>query len=153
MEPEFRLEPIDGEAGRRLMAAFHEDVTRIYPDWTPTTGPSVDPHELEPPDGEFLVIYVNGEAVGCGGFKRLDRRTAEIKRMFVSAELRGRGLGRSILERLEHDARRAGYETVRLDTGDKQPEALHIYQSAGYREIPDYNRNPAATYWFEKQLG
>jgi GNAT superfamily N-acetyltransferase len=134
------------------MAAFHEDVTRIYPDWTPTTGPSVDPHELEPPDGEFLVVYVNGEAVGCGGFKRLDRRTAEIKRMFVSAERRGRGLGRRILERLEDDATQAGYELARLDTGDKQPAALHLYRSAGYREIPDYNGNPAATYWFEKQL-
>jgi GNAT superfamily N-acetyltransferase len=152
MEPKFRLEPIDGPAGKRLMAGFHEDVTRIYPSWTPTTGPSVGPHELEPPAGAFLVVYVDGKAVGCGGFKRLDDRTAEIKRMFVSAEVRGRGLGRRILERLQDDAREAGYELARLDTGDRQPDALHLYRSAGYREIPDYNGNPAASYWFEKPL-
>lgn len=152
MEPEFRVEPIDGPVGRRLMAAFHEDVTRIYPSWTPTTGPSVDPDELEPPGGTFLVVYVDGQAVGCGGFKRLDPRTAEIKRMFVSADARGCGLGRRILERLEQDALKAGYALVRLDTGDRQPDALHLYRSAGYREIPDYNGNPAASYWFEKSL-
>jgi GNAT superfamily N-acetyltransferase len=152
MRHDFRLEPIDGPAGRQLMAAFHEDVTRVYPDWTPSTGPSVDPHEMEPPGGAFFVVYVNGKAAGCGGFKRLDARTAEIKRMFVSADMRGRGLGRRILERLEREAREAGYELARLDTGDKQPDALHLYRSAGYREIPDYNGNPAASYWFEKPL-
>jgi GNAT superfamily N-acetyltransferase len=152
VQPEFRLEPIDSPVGQRLMAAFHEDVTRVYPDWTPTTGPSVDPQEMKPPDGAFLVACADGEAVGCGGFKRLDERTAEIKRMFVAAEVRGRGIGRQILERLEQEAREAGYELARLDTGDRQPDALHIYRSAGYREIPDYNGNPAASYWFEKPL-
>jgi GNAT superfamily N-acetyltransferase len=152
VQPEFRVEQIDSPVGKRMMAAFHEDVTRIYPDWTPTTGPSVDPHEMEPPGGEFLVVYLDGEAVGCGGFKRLDERMAEIKRMFVSEEVRGRGIGRSILVRLEKDAREAGYELARLDTGDRQPDALHIYQSAGYQQIPDYNGNPAASYWFEKRL-
>jgi GNAT superfamily N-acetyltransferase len=90
--------------------------------------------------------------VGCGGFKRLDERTAEIKRMYVSPRVRGHGLARRILVRLESGAKTAGYAVIRLDTGDKQPEALHLYRSAGYREIPDYNGNPAATYWFEKAL-
>jgi GNAT superfamily N-acetyltransferase len=152
MEPEFRREPIDGPTGRRLMDGFNEAVIEMYPDWTPGTGPSVEPHELEPPSWTFLIAYVDGEAVGCGGFKRLDDRTAEIKRMFVAADVRGRGVGRWILERLEEGAREAGYRFARLDTGNRQPDALHLYRSAGYREIPDYNGNPAASYWFEKPL-
>jgi GNAT superfamily N-acetyltransferase len=149
---EFRAEPLDGSAGRSLIAAFHEEVTSLYPSWTPSTGPSADPEEFEPPGGRFFVLYAGREPVGCGGFKRLDERTAEIKRMYVSPEVRGLGLARRILGRLESGARAAGYALVRLDTGDRQPEALRLYRSAGYREIPDYNGNPAATYWFEKAL-
>jgi GNAT superfamily N-acetyltransferase len=149
---EFRSEPLDGAAGRLLVAAFHEEVVKIYPFWTPATGPTADPHEFEPPTGCFFVVYVDERAVGCGGFKRLDERTAEIKRMYVRPEVRGRGIARAILERLEATAGAAGCSHVRLDTGDRQPDALHLYRSAGYREIPDYNGNPAASYWFEKTL-
>jgi GNAT superfamily N-acetyltransferase len=149
---DFRAEPLDGAAGRRLVAAFHEEIVDIYPFWTPATGPTADPHEFEPPGGRFFVVYTDGRPVGCGGFKRLDERTAEVKRMYVRPELRGRGVARAILERLETAARAASYSYVRLDTGDRQPDALHLYRSAGYREIPDYNGNPAASYWFEKAL-
>lgn len=149
---ELRAEPLDGAAGRRLIAAFHDEVTALYPFWTPSMGPSADPEEFEPPLGSFFVLYADERPAGCGGFKRLDERTAEIKRMYVWPDLRDRGLARRILERLEAEARTAGYTFVRLDTGDKQPEALHLYLSAGYREIPDYNGNRAASYWFEKAL-
>jgi GNAT superfamily N-acetyltransferase len=60
--------------------------------------------------------------------------------------------GRRLLERLEQCARDLGYERVRLDTGDLQPEALERFRSAGYEEIPDYNGNTWATYWMEKRL-
>jgi GNAT superfamily N-acetyltransferase len=149
---EFRRERLDGRAGRRLVAAFHEEIVRIYPFWNPAVGPTADPHEFEPPDGTFLIVYSGDEPVGCGGFKRLDVRTAEVKRMFVAQQVRSRGVGRRILEQLESGAREAGYEFIRLDTGNKQPEALQLYRSAGYEEIPDYNGNPAASYWFEKPL-
>jgi GNAT superfamily N-acetyltransferase len=151
-QEEFRREPLDGRAGRRLLAAFQSEVKEIYPFWSPAVGPTAEPQEFRSPDGGFFVVYAAGQPIGCGGFKRLDARTAEIKRMYVAPEARGRGLGRRILERLEGGARAAGYTSVRLDTGDKQPEALRLYRSAGYREIPDYNGNPAASYWFEKQL-
>jgi GNAT superfamily N-acetyltransferase len=149
---EFRREPLDGRAGRRLLDAFHKEVVTIYPFWSPAVGPTAEPQEFQPPSGAFLVVYGDGEPIGCGGFKRLDMQTAEIKRMYVAPEARSRGLGRRILERLEVGARTAGYSFVRLDTGDRQPEALRLYRSAGYREIPDYNGNPAASYWFEKPL-
>jgi GNAT superfamily N-acetyltransferase len=148
----FRREPLDSRAGRLLLAAFHREVVAIYPFWSPAVGPTAEPQEFQPPSGAFLVVYADDEPIGCGGFKRLDTQTAEIKRMYVAPEARNRGLGKRILERLEAGARTAGYMFVRLDTGDKQPEALRLYRSAGYREIPDYNGNQKATFWGEKQL-
>jgi GNAT superfamily N-acetyltransferase len=90
--------------------------------------------------------------VACGGVKRLDDATGEIKRMFVAPEARGRGVARALLAALEETARGLGYERVRLDTGAKQPHAQALYASAGYAAIPDYNRNAYASYWFEKEL-
>jgi GNAT superfamily N-acetyltransferase len=127
-------------------------VVSIYPFWEPGLGPSANPEEFEAPSGGFLVAYVGERPVACGGFKRLDERTAEVKRMYVAPQERGKGLARRMLGRLEHEARQAGYRFIRLDTGDRQPEALSLYRSAGYHEIPDYNENPAASYWFEKPL-
>jgi GNAT superfamily N-acetyltransferase len=91
--------------------------------------------------------------VGCGGIKQLDDETAELKRIYMSEAARGQGLGRRLLQRLEALARELGYERVRLDTGDLQPEALALFRSAGYVDIPDYNDNTWATYWMQKQLG
>ena len=62
------------------------------------------------------------------------------------------GLGRRLLEQLEAHARELGIERLRLDTGDLQPEALGLFRSSGYAEIPDYNGNTWATYWMEKRL-
>jgi GNAT superfamily N-acetyltransferase len=151
-DEEIRPEPADGRAAKRLLAAFEAEVVRIYPFWSAAIGPTAHPEEFLAPYGGFFVVYLRGTAVGCGGFKRLDRRTAEIKRMFVLPEARNRGIARRILEHLEREATKAGYGLVRLDTGDRQPEALHLYRSAGYEEIPDYNGNPAASYWFEKSV-
>jgi GNAT superfamily N-acetyltransferase len=151
-QEEFRSEPLDGRDARRLVEAFRREVIEYYPEWTPAVGPTALPEEFEPPHGAFLIAYVDDEAVACGGFKRLDPETAEIKRMFVSQKVRGRGLGRRLLEQLETGAKAAGYSTIRLDTGDRLPAAIHLYRSAGYREIPDYNGNPSASHWFEKAL-
>ena len=91
-------------------------------------------------------------AAGCGGVKRLDASSAELKRIYLADEARGHGLGRRILEQLEQHARDLGYERLRLNTGDRQPQALGLFQSAGYQQIPDYNGNTWATYWMEKRL-
>jgi GNAT superfamily N-acetyltransferase len=149
---EFRREPLNGSAARRLLEAFRREVMEFYPEWSPAVGPTAEPQEFEPPAGAFLIVYHDGDAVGCGGFKRLDAETAEIKRMFVSPGARGLGVGRRILEQLEEGARGTGYALIRLDTGDRLPAAIDLYRSAGYHEIPDYNGNPSASHWFEKSL-
>jgi GNAT superfamily N-acetyltransferase len=147
-----REEPADGEAGASLLAAFDAEIATIYPDWDPTIGPSARPSEFAPPAGCFVVAYQDGVAVAGGGFKRLDARTAEIKRMFVAPDARGRGVARLILRELERIATVGGYALVRLDTGPEQPHALALYESEHYHAIGDYNGNPFAAHWFEKPL-
>jgi GNAT superfamily N-acetyltransferase len=92
---------------------------------------------FEPPAGVFLVLRDDdGRAVGCGGIARYDETRGELKRMYVVPEARGRGLGRRLLVELEEQARALGYASVVLETGDRQPEALGLYGSAGYVRIP-----------------
>lgn len=111
------------------------------------------PAEFEHPHGAFLVVYDAGEPVACGGVRPLGDGIAEIKRMYVAPRARGRGIGARLLSRLETEARALGYGRVRLDTAAELTEAQALYRAAGYREIPDYNGNPAAAHWFEKDLG
>ena len=114
--------------------------------------PRAGPEELNPPGGRFIVGYENGVALCCGGIKRLDALICEFKRMYVAPEARGRGVGRALLGELERRALELGYRTARLDTGDRQAAAIHLYESAGYVPIPNYNANPAATYFAQKRL-
>jgi GNAT superfamily N-acetyltransferase len=152
MEIMLRDRPIDGPDGRRLMSAYVADISARYPGWTPTIGPSAEPHELIAPHGRFVVAYADERPAGCGAVKRLDCTSAEIKRLYVAPETRGAGMSRLILARLEEVALEGGHAVARLDTGNRQPEALALFRSAGYHEIPDYNGNTFASYWFEKAL-
>ena len=97
----------------------------------------VDPADFTPPSGLFLVGYAGGAAVVCGGW-RAHGTEAEIKRMYVTPAERGRGLARCMLAELERTARAAGHRRVILETGSKQPEAVALYRSSGYTEIPAY---------------
>jgi S-methylmethionine-dependent homocysteine/selenocysteine methylase/GNAT superfamily N-acetyltransferase len=150
---ELRLEAADTPASAELQRAYFADIAGRYPGWRPDLIPSADPAEVAPPVGAWVVAYLGGRPVGCGGIKRLDDESAELKRIYLGEAARGHGLGRRLLEELERHARVLGYTRVRLDTGDRQPEALGLFRSAGYREIADYNGNTWATYWMEKQLG
>jgi GNAT superfamily N-acetyltransferase len=148
-----RIEPFDSPAARLLLASFMAEIAALYPGWEPSRGPSAKADDFVAPGGAFLVAYDgNGRPVACGGLKRLDEATAEIKRVYVAPEARGAGVGRRLLAALEDVARERGYDVVRLDTGADQPGALRLFRTAGYRQIADYNDNPFARYWFEKQL-
>jgi GNAT superfamily N-acetyltransferase len=114
--------------------------------------PSAGPEDFRPPGGAFLLGEDDGEVVCAGGLKQLSGDCVEIKRMFVVPSQRGRGVARALLGALEQTARELGYETVRLDTGAQQPHARALYLDAGYQPIPDYNDNPAASFWGEKRL-
>jgi GNAT superfamily N-acetyltransferase len=116
------------------------------------TMPRAGPAELSPPGGSFIVGYIDGEPVCCGGVKRLDERRCEIKKMYVVPSRRGQGVARRLLHALEDSARGLGYEIARLDTGPKQLNARGLYEAEGYAPIPDFNGNPVAVFWGEKPL-
>ena len=119
-------------------------------------GPTREAAMFVEPDGVFLVVRDDeGRAIGCGGVCRFDGTRAELKRMYVVPEARGRGLGRLLLVELEAEARRLGYARIVLETGDRQPEALGLYASAGYERIPCYGNyaTRALSMCFEKTLG
>jgi putative acetyltransferase len=73
--------------------------------------------------------------IGCGAVRRLDDHTAEIKRMYVDPKARGKGAGRVILVALELEARTLGAKSILLETGERQFEAVNLYESAGFRRI------------------
>ena len=150
---EVRPEPFDSAVAQELVSGFEADIASRYPGWTPTgVGPSATAQDFQPPEGNFLVAYADGEPAGCAGLKRLAADTVEIKRVFVRPEARGLGVARALVDGAEDVAREAGYALIRLDTGANQPEALKLFQTSGYDPIPDYNDNPWAAYWFEKRL-
>jgi len=89
---------------------------------------------------EVVVAYVNEKAVGCGAFKEYSARAAEIKRMFVRPENRGRGIAGKILTELESWAKELKFSECVLETGVKQPEAIRLYKKSGYETIPSYGQ-------------
>jgi GNAT superfamily N-acetyltransferase len=145
-------EAADSDASRELQQAFFRDIAARYPGWDPDEGPSADPSELGPPGGAWFVAYLGDRPVGCGGLKAVDRELGEIRRVFVDDSARGHGIGRQLLEALEQHARRLGYRRVRLNTGNRQPEALALFRAAGYREVEDFNGYAFAHHWLEKAL-
>ena len=103
-----------------------------------------DPAEFEPPTGAFFVGYLDDEPVAMGAWRvvpvrRLGAaRLAEIKRMYVAPHVQRRGLARRVLAHLEATATEAGLEALILSTGAMQPEAIALYESAGYEPVEGF---------------
>jgi GNAT superfamily N-acetyltransferase len=96
--------------------------------------------EFEPPDGAFLVAFLDGRPVGCGGWRSFgdDGKIAELKRLYTVPEARGRGVARAVLAAVENSARQYGRRRLILECGDKQPEAIAMYEKLGYERIEDF---------------
>ncbi len=123
----------DPDASKLISEVQQEYVVRYGgPDGTP-----VDPAEFTPPSGLFLVGYLDGLPVACGGW-RSHGADAEIKRMYVAPAARHRGLARQLLAELERTAAAAGHRRIVLETGSAQPEAIALYRSSGYTPVPPF---------------
>jgi DNA-binding MarR family transcriptional regulator/GNAT superfamily N-acetyltransferase len=114
---------------------------------------SASDEEMTLPNGLFLVASARGAPMGCGALKLHPRtRIAEVKRMWVSPDVRGLGLGRRILERLADEATVRGMKTLRLETNRTLAEAIRLYQTAGFVEVEAFNTEQYAHHWFERSL-
>ena len=108
--------------------------------------------QMAPPNGVFLGVFVGDLLVGGGGVRVTAQGECEVKRMYVQPGVRGAGIARSLLGRLEAEAVALGCTVARLDTRSVLTEARALYTSSGYVEVDRYNDNPFAQHWFEKQL-
>lgn len=145
-------DPASTDARACIDAYLRELDGRFESGFDATLGPSADPQELVPPSGVLLLARLDEDALGCGALKVLGEGIGEIKRMWVAPDARGLGIAQRMLDALETQARAMSLHTLRLDTNRTLLEARALYVRNGYVEIPRYNENPYADYWFEKKL-
>jgi putative acetyltransferase len=129
------LTPADAPAAVALIRELDAEIVERDPDGRIH---GLHPGEHRDPKLRFFVLTVGREPAGCGALRELDPGVAELKRMFVRRPFRGQGLSRMLIRRLEEEARRAGVRILRLETGPRQVEALSLYRSSGYTDIPRY---------------
>ena len=136
---------------RELLEALDAYQSALYP---AESNHLLDVDALAAPAVRFFVARRHGTALGCAALRIDPAGYGELKRMYVTPEARGSRLGRRLLDRVEAEARKEGLEYLRLETGIRQPEALGLYRSAGYRErepFGDYAPDPLSVF-MEKRL-
>ena len=134
--------PITHPDAARLVEEVQEEYVARYGgrDQTP-----IEPGYFAAPAGAFFVGYLEDRPVATGAWRRRSdvdvdgtTATAEIKRMYVATQARGAGFARAMLAHLERTAHQAGAEVMVLETGQRQPEAIALYESAGYTGIAGF---------------
>ncbi|MFC7340965.1 GNAT family N-acetyltransferase [Saccharopolyspora griseoalba] len=142
----------------RLIEELQQEYVDRYgePDLTP-----VDPAEFAPPEGLFMLGYLDGRPVASGGWRvhgsdepGFRESDAELKRMYIVPGERGKGLARRMLSELESSAALAGRKRLVLETGTRQPEAIGLYASSGYTETAKFGvyRDDPLSRCFAKEL-
>src|SRR5438093_8093964 len=134
---EFRREDLTSTVAARMIRALNAELAERYPE-EGANHFRLDGEEVAEGRGAFLVTYDNGNPVACGAIRRIDADTAEIKRMYVEPHSRGRGIGRRLLITLETEGRRLGVKRLVLETGVRQPEAVGLYERAGFIRVSPF---------------
>ncbi len=138
----------------RLIAALNIELEVTFPE-PGANHFSLSAEQVEAGNGAFLIAYLDNVAVGCGAVRRLDEVTAELKRMYVAPPVRGRGIGRALVEALEREARLLGATRVVLETGTRLAAAIKLYETMGYARIPlfgEYLASPDTSLCFGKSV-
>ncbi|GAB3647782.1 GNAT family N-acetyltransferase [Glycomyces tarimensis] len=134
----FTLEqtPFGSPVAQELCAELHAEYVRRYGGGDDTP---IETEDFAPPNGDFIVAYdAEGRAVGCGGWRAHDDDDAEMKRVYVRESARRRGLARLLVAAVEASAAQAGRKRVVLETGPRQPEAIAMYESLGYKPVTPF---------------
>ncbi len=135
--PSIRAVDPQGADALALLAQAAAEARTLYPELLAPDSPAPANVPLGP--GEtYLVACLDGEPLACGALRRLDATTAEVRRMFVAAGARRRGLARAMLAALEHAALGFGYDTLLLETGHRQQPAMALYESCGFARIAPF---------------
>jgi GNAT superfamily N-acetyltransferase len=145
---------LTSKVSRDLIASLNAELTDLYPE-PGANHFQLGVEEVADGRGSFLVIYRGGVAVGCGALRLLDADTAELKRMYVSPEARGKGLGRRLVAALEAEARALGVRRLVLETGVRQAAALALYRATGFQPIPlfgEYRLSPETSICLGKEV-
>ena len=160
---EIASEPLTSTVTLALIAALNAELSAGYPE-PGATHFRLDLAEVAPGAGVFLVARLRGRPVGCGALRclrdaalvrELGPQAGEIKRMYVAPDVRGQGIGRALLARLEEEARSFDLVRVVLETGTRQTEALAMYRRSGFVGIPaygEYAAPPATSVCLAKDL-
>lgn len=147
--------PYPDPIARALVVATLADMAERYGDEEGDATP-IDPRDFDPPDGDFLVAFVDGEPVGCAAWRSHgdDGTVAELKRMYTVPKARGRGVARALLAAVEESARRSGRGRLILETGYAQPEAIRLYETSGYERCENFGhyRDHAGVHSFSRVL-
>ena len=142
----------DSATGRELIRQLDAELAGMYP---PADQHGLHPNDAADPAFIFLVARWDGTPAGCGAVRPLSRGASEVKRMFVLPGFRGRGISRAVLEELERLSADRGDTVLCLETGTLQQAAIALYESAGYRRIPQFGEyiGGAFSVCYEKRLG
>jgi putative acetyltransferase len=124
----------------RLLIGELEDV--LSADYPPENRHGLPLEAIFQPHVRFFVATLDGDPVGCGGVALFDG-FAEVKRMYVRPVARGQGVARAILDRLEAETRAANLPVLRLETGDKQTDALRLYYRYGFTDCGPFGHYAA----------
>jgi putative acetyltransferase len=150
---EIRREELTSETAQALIDALNADLRARYPG-DGSHYFRLDADEVRPGRGAFVVAYDADMPVGCGAVRLIDADVAEIKRMYVLPNVRGRGIARRMLEVLENEARALGVTKLLLETGTRQPEAIALYSKTGFSPTDPFGEYPPSplNVFFEKRL-
>lgn len=153
---EIRPSRFGAPVAQRMVAAAQQDLTQRYGSQDSSQVESI---QFDPPEGIFLVAWLDGQPVGCAGWRTIAHfaegpeggspedgsaegdpaeGVAELKRMYVHPDARNTGVATALLRELENSARASGMRRMILETGTKQPEAIALYSKRGYERIPNY---------------
>ena len=111
------------------------------------------PGDYAAPAGRLLLAADGATAVGCVALRRISDDVCEMKRLYVRPGFQGRKHGLSLVQAILHEARAIGYRRMRLDTLPSMKQAVALYRSLGFKEIPPYRNNPVCgALFFELDL-
>ena len=143
--------PGDNADVLKLIGELDEELLQRYPASSIHT---LDLDKITNENGVFLVGYISEVAVGCCSVCEIEPGVGEVKRVFVKPQYRRKGIAERMMESLEEQAAECGFKLLRIEAGDKQPEAIAMYRKLGYYGIPKYGEyiNDPNSLCMEKRL-